>query len=524
VHAANRRHLLLVIAGACLLPSSGAAAVAANEFAASLTPTAVKPSTSATYEIKLVNSAASGMEADRAKIAIAPNFVVAAESVRASTSATPDCAAAEWVADGDLITENKINLKWPGGGNPNTRLCQGATLTITFSATSAPAEGSYTWATQLLRGETDFSLTGEAPSVSVDGTAPTVSIGQRPSSPSNSRSATFSFAVGELLGALCKLDNAPFAPCGSPVAYDNLADGPHTFAVAATDAAGNTGQDSYNWTVETKAPAAAVSSGPAALSNSRSATFAFSADEPSSFQCQLDGGSFLPCSSPSSYQGLGDGAHTFAVKAIDAAGNASTSSAYGWRIDATAPATTLGSRPRSGTTTVSAIFTFSANEPVRFECKLDAATFTPCVSPKSYAGLRRSTHSFEVHAIDAAGNVDATGAVHRWTIAAPRRARTTSALLAPRAGARVTSPPLLVWRRVRRASFYNVQLYRGRVKVLSSWPTRPRLQLRARWTYLGRQRKLTAGTYRWFVWPASGANRYGRLLGQSTFRVAAPRP
>jgi hypothetical protein len=484
-----------------------------------LTPTAVKPSTSATYEIKLVNSAASE-EADRAKIAIPPNFVVAAASVRASTSATPNCAAAEWVADGDLLSDNKINLKWPGGKNPNTRLCPEATLTVTFSATSAPAESSYTWATQLLRGETAFVLTGELPSVSVDGTAPTVSIGQRPSNPSNSRSATFSFTVGELLGALCQLDNAPLAPCGSPLVYDNLSDGPHTFTVAATDAAGNTGQDSYTWTIETRAPTAAVSSGPPALSTNRSATFAFSADEPSSFQCRLDGGSFLPCSSPASYQGLGDGAHTFAVKATDAVGNPSPLSSYGWTIDATAPETTLGSRPRTGTTTVSATFTFSANEAARFECKLDAAAFASCVSPRSYAGLRRSAHSFEVRAIDAAGNVDATSAVHRWIIAtAPRRAKTASALLAPRAGARVTSPPLLVWRRVPRASFYNVQLYRGRVKVLSAWPTRPRLQLRARWTYRGRQQKLSAGTYRWYVWPAFRVNRYGRLLGQSTFTV-----
>jgi hypothetical protein len=133
-----------------------------------------------------------------------------------------------------------------------------------------------------------------------------------------------------------------------------------------------------------------------------------------------------------------------------------------------------------------------------------------------------------VRAIDAAGNVDATPAVHRWTIvAAPvttRRTRAASALLAPRAGARVTSPPLLRWRRVPRASYYNVQLFRGSVKILSAWPTRTRLQLRARWTYLGRQRRLAAGTYRWYVWPGYGKaslRRYGRVLGGSTFKVVS---
>ena len=182
--------------------------------------------------------------------------------------------------------------------------------------------------------------------------------------------------------------------------------------------------------------------------------------------------------------------------------------------------------PRSGTTTVSATFAFSASEPAAFQCKLDGAAFAPCTSPKAHTGLTRASHAFEVRAIDSAGNVNPTPAVHRWTIAAlPRKAKKVSALFAPTAGARVTSPPLLRWRPVARATYYNVQLYRGRVKVLSAWPIRARLQLRARWTYLGRQRRLVPGAYRWVVWPRFGTaskGRYGALLGQSTFTVRAP--
>jgi hypothetical protein len=270
-------------------------------------------------------------------------------------------------------------------------------------------------------------------------------------------------------------------------------------------------------------PTAAVAAGPPALTNSRSATFIFSSDEPSSFACELDGTGFQPCTPPANYDGLGDGAHTFAVRPIDAVGNTGAAASYSWTIDATAPETTLGAAPRSGTTALSATFTFSANEPASFECKLDASSFAPCSSPRGYTGLRRGAHSFEVRAIDAAGNVEVAAALHRWTIAAPRRAKATSALLTPRAGARISSPPLLAWRRVARASYYNVQLYRGGVKVLSAWPVRPRLKLRSRWTYLGRQRRLSPGVYRWYVWPGYGraaANRYGRLLGQSTFTVA----
>jgi len=310
--------------------------------------------------------------------------------------------------------------------------------------------------------------------------------------------------------------------------YSSLSQGPHTFAVRAKDAAGTGPPTAFAWVVDSVGPTAVITQTPGNPTSSRSPTFAFSANEAASFACELDGLGYGPCGSPASYQGLGDGMHTFTVKPTDTLGNPGVPASFSWSVDGTAPETTLASAPAARTTTVSATFAFSANEPSGFECKLDAGAFAPCSPPKTHTGLTRAAHSFEVRAIDAAGNVDATPAVHRWTIVtAPvttRRTRAASALLAPRAGARVTSPPLFRWRRVPRASYYNVQLFRGSVKILSAWPTRTRLQLRARWTYLGRQRRLTAGTYRWYVWPGYGKaslRRYGRLLGGSTFRVVS---
>jgi hypothetical protein len=97
----------------------------------------------------------------------------------------------------------------------------------------------------------------------------------------------------------------------------------------------------------------------------------------------------------------------------------------------------------------------------------------------------------------------------------------TGALLSPPPAARVTSPPTLVWTPVKRASYYNLQLVRGR-KVLSVWPLRTTFRLRRTWTYKGRRYRLRPGLYRWYVWPGFGrisAARYGRLLGSSTFVV-----
>ena len=72
-----------------------------------------------------------------------------------------------------------------------------------------------------------------------------------------------------------------------------------------------------------------------------------------------------------------------------------------------------------------------------------------------------------------------------------------------------------------RARFYNVQLFRRGVKILSVWPTRARLRLRQQWTYRGHVRHLREGQYAWAVWPAFGTKspHYGRLLGISSFRI-----
>jgi hypothetical protein len=400
-------------------------------------------------------------------------------------------------------------------------LCPGGTLTVVFTANSPSDEGPHTWPIALFHGEEPFTG-GPSPTVIVDGTPPETAIDSGPPSRTNQTSASFAFSSEAGTTFECSLDGALFSACTTPNTYTNLVDGPHVFAVRAVDPAKNTGSASaYGWTIDSRPPTAAFAAGPSALSNSRSATFAFSTDEASAVECRLDTGGFEPCSSPASYLGLVDGAHMLSVRPTDAVGNVGNVAAYAWTIDATAPETTLGSRPRSKTMVVSATFTFSASEPVSFECRLDGSAFSRCSSPKRYAGLRRGRqHNFAVRSIDAAGNVDATPAAHRWAIgAAPRSVKRTSALTAPLPGARVSSPPLLRWRPVTRASYYNVQLFRGRVKVFSAWPRRPSLRLRSRWTYLGKERKLSPGVYRWYVWPAYSGDRYGRVLGQSTFIV-----
>ena len=98
---------------------------------------------------------------------------------------------------------------------------------------------------------------------------------------------------------------------------------------------------------------------------------------------------------------------------------------------------------------------------------------------------------------------------------------TASDLLLPAGRGRLGAPPLLAWKRVKGASYYNVQLFRGSRKILTRWPRSNRLQLRGSWRFAGKRRRLTAETYTWYVFAVfgKGAGQDGRLLGKRTFTI-----
>ena len=87
--------------------------------------------------------------------------------------------------------------------------------------------------------------------------------------------------------------------------------------------------------------------------------------------------------------------------------------------DITPPDTTITDGPPSRTKSKLATFAFSggdAREVASFECRLDSGVFQNCASPKAYGGLKKGSHTFEVRAVDAAGNADPTPASRTWTI------------------------------------------------------------------------------------------------------------
>jgi Bacterial Ig domain/Bacterial Ig-like domain len=88
--------------------------------------------------------------------------------------------------------------------------------------------------------------------------------------------------------------------------------------------------------------------------------------------------------------------------------------------DTTPPETTISSGPSGSTTSTSATFAFSSSESgSTFACKLDAADYAACTSPKSYSGLGAGDHTFSVRATDQAGNTDQSPATRTWTVGGP---------------------------------------------------------------------------------------------------------
>jgi hypothetical protein len=169
-----------------------------------------------------------------------------------------------------------------------------------------------------------------------------------------------------------------------------------------------------------KVPAPTITSKPAALTNARTATFAFTDSLAGvKFSCAIDKSAYAACTSPKTYAGpLAAGSHSFRVRATMANHPPSPTVSVNWTIDLTAPAAPVlsGIPSPSPTNRTDATLTFSdADLGATLLCSLDGTAAAPCTSPKTVTGLRDGTHTFAVTARDAAGNVSrATSG--SWTV------------------------------------------------------------------------------------------------------------
>jgi predicted phage tail protein len=370
-------------------------------------------------------------------------------SATTSTSASFSFSATDNAGTG--VASYECKLDGPGGSTGSWGACTSP------DAYTSLADGAYTFHVRAIDnvGNTGSATTRTWTVDTTNPGAPSISSGPADTTDSNDADPSFSFTASDGAGGSgiasyeCKLDDpgpgiASWGACTSPEAYTSLVEGTYTFHVRAIDNAGNTGSaTTRTWNIDTTDPdAPSISDGPADASDSNdvSPSFSFSAADNAggsgivSYECRLDGpggstGSWAACTSPRAYTSLADGEYTFHVRAIDSAGNTGAATTRTWDIDATgpdAPSISTGPANASATTSTSASFAFTATDNTggtgvaSYECRLDGpggstGSWATCTSPRAYTSLAVGTYTFNVRAIDTAGNTGTT-ATRTWTI------------------------------------------------------------------------------------------------------------
>ncbi|MBL9019714.1 MAG: hypothetical protein JNL83_36320, partial [Myxococcales bacterium] len=221
-------------------------------------------------------------------------------------------------------------------GSPQCQIDGGAFTACTSPRTyTGLGAGSHTF---IVRATDTANNTGSATYTwTIDLTPPTITI-MGPPNPTASRNPTITFTVSEG-SPQCRLDAASYAPCTSPVAYTNLADGSHTFSVTSTDAAGNPATASHSWTIDGSGPIVTFSSVPPARWPVNYYDFAWSANESATYQCSVNGGTtWVACSTPFAIPNAAAGFpvatyganNTFSVRGRDSLGNTGAATTHTW--------------------------------------------------------------------------------------------------------------------------------------------------------------------------------------------------
>lgn len=182
-------------------------------------------------------------------------------------------------------------------------------------------------------------------------------------------------------------------------------------------------------------PATTIGNGPAELTASDSASFAYAATPSAgigSYECRLTLGdatpdAFAACPTTGrTYDDLADGNYTFEVRGVSHGGNVDpTPASHSFTVDTTAPETSITAGPSGTVATADVAFGYTgtpAEDVAGFECRLitaddDDPTFASCPDEgREYDDLADGDYTFEVRAVDAVENADATPASRTFTV------------------------------------------------------------------------------------------------------------
>ncbi len=334
----------------------------------------------------------------------------------------------------------------------------------------------------------------------------------------------FGYEPGQVLDAA---DPAPAVTC-APTSGSFFSLGSKTVACEATDASGNvSNSDEFDVLVQEgePPPKPTLTDDVKSITNDTSVTFTFTTEPGLTLGCRLQGpgqtGEFEACQSDTeqSYSGLEDGSYLFTLRVTDTIGNVSERN-RSWQVDTTPPPRVNDFRTHAGNGWVK----------LRWSKPGEAGYDHVLIQRKRASGstwktlgIRRNDTSivdwkarndvlydYSIRSVDKAGN---------RSVASRARGR-ASRILSPQFDAVLSRPPLIDWITVRRASYYNLQVWRNGRKILSVWPSKSERRLEASWTYNGKRYSLSGDRYLVYVWPGFGPKLladYGSLLGWSAF-------
>jgi hypothetical protein len=265
--------------------------------------------------------------------------------------------------------------------------------------------------------------------------APAVEIDEAPDVVSGVTTPSFRFSSDDSSATYeCSLSQGgdAYEPCESPMDYPAQPDGEYTFRVRASNGAGSS-VASASFTIDTAAPTVSLTRTPPNVTRDRVATFAFTSEPGATFECSLERAgrpdAFGGCTSPIAFESLADGTYAFAVRAVDAAGNAGEAR-YGFTVetgtDTTAPGITrapaaelvTGRSAVQGTVPVRVSWAAEdASGVARYELQMSGdggSTWTSIALPGATTTavqrnlVQNRTYRFRVRATDAATPANAT--------------------------------------------------------------------------------------------------------------------
>ena len=335
-----------------------------------------------------------------------------------------------FVSTPDLITNSsQATFAFQGldGGNPITQF-QCKLDGGNYASCSSPhnlsnlSDGSHTFS---VRGQDAVGNMSAPISYTwlIDTGKPNITFVNTPDNPTNMTDAFFQVSPQDNAGGSgierveCRLDSQAFQACQNAFDFSGLSNGNHTAEARAIDRAGNVSDViSFSWMIDNAKPVVNITKAPSNPTAQTTAQFEFTATDSGSgiafTECRIDGGAFANCSSPADFSDLGDGAHTFYVRATDNAGNQSDVATYNWLLDLTPPSLAFVFEPGnnvfigqdariqftatddngSGVDSVSCVY----NGNNYANCLLDTAILIPAVS--------EADHMFSVTVTDKVGN------------------------------------------------------------------------------------------------------------------------